>query len=449
MALYDIEDFARDLAFEINLGGDRLDRSDVRAYLCGIPSSDLATLGERILVHSGDFVRSGKYMASDLAFVSRMIPQWLDGVKTAESLGEEAKSSWFKDIDVSRSKGMYFVFDDGRILLCDKATVRAAWGREASKHIIKMMSPKEAALHYADVFVSHYGHNVNGEKRAEFITNCSLPYGSPLCLSGKDGKYDFIVRTSPDEKERIPFEKLYDACPYEVFDLVNHELDERLMREIGEREIKRQDVRDFRLRANALIDRTGERVRGDFLWDQVLVESNDKGEIYVRRSVDDLSEKDALSLYVYVKTPSGSSMSLVSEDYDAGALRRLDDIVCKRLSEIPGNDVLSVDAGRIDFKDGPLVYIPEYDENGPLRMKVESVYEDYEGNTVVHGIVRSSGGEFRTFYPLSILSDKGVQAVREASEAALGILQKKEPRPEIAREQKGTLSVKKTAGNKM
>lgn len=450
--MYNIENMARDLAFEIHLGGDRFGPDDLREWLRGIPEADLKVFRERVLLHAKDFAPEEPMY---LSFAERMAGQWLEGVETAEALGREVKAgqSWFNGILLPDDKGKHFLFDDGSIRDCGSATAEAAWGAEARKHILREMTGRDVAAHYADLLISSYGHDRNGAKLVEFITNCSLPDGHVvgLCRDGKglgfvlDGcVYGADPKEGAVEKQRVAFDKVFAGYPSLVLDAVNYELDERVYKDIREREMKQQDVADFKKKVGELIDRVGERVSTDFLYDQVLLESNAKGDVYVRREVDDLS--DNKRFYIYTKTPNGSTVTHVSEDFNAGTLSRLAAAVDVALEALPEKKDVVLDPERISFGDGPVISVPEFTSAEQLTMKVSSLYKGVDGQLMVEGIVKFGGMEMPSSYYLSMLSDKAVKAVREASDKVLSQIQSHVPRPEIKKAAQAEAAVKGRKG---
>lgn len=425
---YNIENMARDLAFEIHLGGDRFGPDDVREWLEGISESDLKIFRERVLLHARDFAPAEPMYES---FASRMVGEWLSGVRTAEDLGREVKGSWYTGITLSNDKGKHFLFWDGSNHTCNAATVEAAWGRDVRKDIAREISEKDLAEHWCGVLLHNYGHNRNGSVQVDFITHCSLPEGTVCAVRREKDVLLLVMDSDILGASTVPFGQVYDAYPSLLSSAISFELDERIFRDVREAETKRADVADFKKKAGELIDKRGERVSLDFLYDQVLLEFNERGSVYVRRSVDDLSPKESLSFYIYTKTSTGSSVSLVSEDFDAGALSNLTKTVDKALGfSIEGEDV-SFGQDRVTFADGPVVTVPEFGSDTPLRMKVDSLYVGIDGALMVEGTVKGNGREFQSSYYLSFLSDKGVLAVREASDKALGVFQSRQPVPEM------------------
>lgn len=439
---YDIADLARDIAFEICLGGDRFTPEDAQQWLEGIPESDIDTLRHMIYIHSCDFSHPE---AQSPRFVERMTDMWLDGIKTAESLGRTPGKSWFEGIDTSIAFYRYFVFDDGRIQRCNQATVRAAWGREAEKHIVGVMDESAVLKHYAEALLKDYGYNVDGIRKVELSSGVSLPEGRFVSLEKKGDEInvvleplDFVLHS------RVSLQEAYRFYPKTMVDSITHELDERIMNDILQKQVNRDDLKELRRNANLLIDSAGMRVRADYLYDEVLLMSDDKEKFSLRRKVDDLSDKEALDLYVCRSTSLGSTMTLLSEKTEASVVSVLNRKVMDALSGLSAQDEVSVEDGTIRFKDGPFITVPEFGDEYPLTMKVNMLFYDAEGQPSVSGTVRRDGGEFQCEYPLVMLSDKALDKVKTASDRALLVLQSKEPFPEF----KSKLSVEMKSNKK-
>ena len=85
----DLEKFARDLAFEIQLGGDRFDKQDVDALLLGVSSEQLALFREdvkRIAIEDYAPPREVASPEENAAFVEKQLDGWLRDVITKEEI---------------------------------------------------------------------------------------------------------------------------------------------------------------------------------------------------------------------------------------------------------------------------------------------------------------------------------------------------------------------------
>lgn len=149
---YQTDCLARDIAFEICLGGDRLDPVDVQMHLDGISPENLAVLKERVRLHCMDFP-SGHTTFEE--FVSRQIDSWFDGVRVGQ-----AGHLWpGRVLAAFRSdKGKHFLFKDGSVRECPCATVYAAWGRDClDKDIDRELSLRDVLARSIHDLVSAYG----------------------------------------------------------------------------------------------------------------------------------------------------------------------------------------------------------------------------------------------------------------------------------------------------
>lgn len=429
---FNIDNVARDVAFEIHLGGDRFDARDLCEVLRGIPKADLETFRERTLLHARDFVPDEPRFK---AFAERMVNLWLEDVETAEALGRTSKGSWFKDVNLSDDMGKNFAMDDGTIRKCTKTTAEAAWGPYVREHIIGELSDREVVEHNVDALLSSYGYNIDGSRRYDFVTRCSFPDGELTSVHKGSNGYVFHIKGDVLPFEEVWLSTLYEHHPALLVEAVSYELDERVFRDIREAEIRRQDVSDFKLKADRLLDSAGERVCADFLYDQVELSGTEKGRVFVRRAVDDLAEHH--QYYIFTKTPNGSVTARVSEDMDAGVLSRMNALMDERLDALGKEDVQGVSASqdRIDFLDGPVISVPSYsgDSGIAAQMKVRSLYVGFDYELMVDGtMMGSSDTAVQSFY-LSTLSDKSVKAVREASDKALSLFEKRQPAPALQR----------------
>ena len=140
---YDLDSFARDVAMEIQLGGDRFDPSDVGSFLDGIPSDDLVLFKERVLLHSRDFAPCTQ---SFIDFARNSVGVWLSQVRTAEQKGLRPSGSWFDREALRDDKWKYFKFDDGSFRFCNKTDRRWAFPHGEAGHIVAEMTAPEVLL---------------------------------------------------------------------------------------------------------------------------------------------------------------------------------------------------------------------------------------------------------------------------------------------------------------
>lgn len=434
---YDV--IARDLAFEIHLGGDRFDAEDLHEVLRGIPQKDLDTFRSRVLYHAKDFVPDEPRFH---AFAERMVDSWLSGVETAEMLGRKVRESWFRPETLHEDRGKNFLMDDCSVRRCEKATAESAWGPKVREHVLKEMTDREVVEYNADWLLSTYGKERDGVKEYDFISPCFVPEGR-VCSMTKDGD-GFTLRLDSDALGSVSMslKDFYSDWPAMAFGAMAYEVDERVYRDVQEASIRRQDVSDFKAKAGELIDKEGVRVASDFLYDEVELVSNGKGRIVVRRDVDDLSDRHRF--YIFTESPSGvRAVTSVSEDVDAGLLSRVSALMDERLAAL--DPVESMESGmlvsddRVYFSDGPVVSVPLFEDEAalPSRMKVRSIYTGDDGGLMVDGLLVGMEGKGVQVFSLSSMSDKSVKAVREASDSALALFEKREPAVQLGRKADG------------
>lgn len=83
-------DLAHDLAFEIQLGGDRFDKHDLEGFLLGVSAADLEEFRNRVISDAREFVpQDGVSSAEENAlFVKKSVDSWLKDIVTKEKLDE-------------------------------------------------------------------------------------------------------------------------------------------------------------------------------------------------------------------------------------------------------------------------------------------------------------------------------------------------------------------------
>ena len=422
---------ARDLAFEIHLGGDRFDAEDLHEVLRGIPQKDLDVFRSRVLYHAKDFVPDEPRFH---AFAERQVDSWLSGAETAEMLGRKVRESWFRPEDFHEDRGKNFLLDDGSVRRCEKATAESEWGPKVREHILREMTDREVFEHNADWLLSSYGKQRNGVIEYDFVSPCFVPEGRVSSMK-KDG--DAIVLSVVSDALgtiSMPLKDFYSDWPAMAAGALAYEVDERVYRDVQEASIRRQDVLDFKAKAGELIDREGVRVALDFLYDEVELTSSAKGRIAIRRDVDDLS--DHHQFFIFVETPEGRTMTRVSEDADAGLLSRVSALMDERLfASVSVDSALSLHSDRVVFSDGPVVSVPFFadDAASPSRMKVRSIYSDDEGEVIVDGkLVGMEEKGYQSFW-LSSLPDKSVKVLRESLDGSLALFEKREPAAQLGK----------------
>lgn len=155
MKMNDVDRLARDVAFEIILGGDRFDPSDVAQQLDGLSRPELGLFKKRVEYHAVDFAPE-EMRTPD--FVGRMIEAWTKDVRLSDGTGiREAFSAAYN----RQERGLWFRFDDGSVRRCDRAVTDAMWrGGELARMDPKPLSAAEAACIKADALISRYGTEV-------------------------------------------------------------------------------------------------------------------------------------------------------------------------------------------------------------------------------------------------------------------------------------------------
>ena len=147
-----VDMLARDVAFEIVLGGDRFDPGDVSKALDGISEGDMKIFKDRIAYHAVDFAPE-EYRTQD--FLSRMIEAWTGDVR----LGKDQEiHKDFLDAAQTKDRGKWFHFSNGDYRRCDRAVVEAMW-TEKDRMMMdpKPVEPFVVARAKVDSLISKYG----------------------------------------------------------------------------------------------------------------------------------------------------------------------------------------------------------------------------------------------------------------------------------------------------
>lgn len=434
MIQFDMESLARDLAFEIQLGGDRFGPDDLYQMIDGIGADDLETFRSRVMLHAKDF--AGGSLHDNESFVRRQVDMWLADIRTAESLGKKP-TAMYTGIDLADDKGKYFLFWDGSMRKCESATVTAAWGADVKGKIVSSLTPLEVAERYFDML---------DQDEKLFISYSAFPEARIVSI-GRKGDARFF---NLEDGTMMSLVDAMERYPSVVMGLLEAETEERLFRKLMVESQKRQDVLEFRLTCHELIDLAGERVKRDFLYDQVVVRSNELGSVTVCRDVDDLSEPRERRISVLVDNGSIRNLMPVTEDFDAGLLVKLSSAVSFRLNELRNGNGLLFDLGRIDFMDGPVVNMQYVDWDGRCftKMKVDSLQPDETGQVVAVGRCVGSDGNLAgaVSCPLSKISDKGVWKIREATNGVVNFMRGPGENKEVAVKKTERKSSKKGVG---
>lgn len=152
----DFDVMARDVAFEIVLGGDRFEPSDVAEFLRGSSEMELQLFRERIRYHAVDFAPP-EHRTDD--FLSRMIEAWTKDV-VVDSRRKDISSAAREAMDI-QDRDRWFRFSDG-FRKCTKGTVEAMWTMK-DRTMLESEQPvpsNEVLRRRMDSLISRYGHEV-------------------------------------------------------------------------------------------------------------------------------------------------------------------------------------------------------------------------------------------------------------------------------------------------
>lgn len=151
----DMDRLARDIAFEIVLGGDRFDPSDVKEMVGTVSRAERNVFQDRIRYHAVDFAPE-EYRTAE--FLDRNIEVWTGGLKIHD--GVELRQD-FDEMLHRNERGAWFRFSDGSFLRCEKAVSDAMWNsRERFGMDPDPVSPYKVALYKSDALINKYGHQV-------------------------------------------------------------------------------------------------------------------------------------------------------------------------------------------------------------------------------------------------------------------------------------------------
>lgn len=152
----DVDRLARDVAFEIVLGGDRFDPADVAAQLDGISPREMQVFRGRIAYHAEDFAPP-EYRTED--FMNRMTEAWTAGVRL-DGRSDSLRRA-FSETELHSDRGRWFRFRDGSFRKCTKAAVDAMWrGRDLEGLEAGPVTPLDVLRAKADALIAKYGKEV-------------------------------------------------------------------------------------------------------------------------------------------------------------------------------------------------------------------------------------------------------------------------------------------------
>lgn len=159
----DVDRLARDVAFEIVLGGDRFDPADLAEQLSGVSRPEMDIFRNRVRYHSEDFAPP-EYRTKD--FMDRMIDAWTGSIPTE---GTDVRKAFMEAAQV-RDRGSWFRFADGEYRRCDKASADAMWNeRERALLVGGPVDAFEVARSKADRLINEYGREVTLDRRWDSV----------------------------------------------------------------------------------------------------------------------------------------------------------------------------------------------------------------------------------------------------------------------------------------
>ena len=333
-----LDGLARHLAFEIVLGGDRMDAEDIRLALGSVSQNELHLFRERVKYHAFDFAPE-EYRTDD--FLNRMLDDWLRDVSVngGTSVGEAYRKLYER---CDRFKWFRLQNLDGSFeyAQCKKATRDLMWGRRAGGSIIDIR---------VDEFVSE--RPVSALEVARSRADALLDkYGMELHLDG----------------------------PLEVVDISSFGISEE----------------------GALMS--------------------------LRRTVNDLARSSSDRVYFITETaPGGKVTSRVLSDMTDGEINRLIGIFD---TEKSFRDGLSLVVENPIVNQGAIIRLPKdtyvyFNDGSDRGLVAKSVFIAPDGVAMVSGKFMGSLYPEQNL-PLSSLSDKSMQVIREATQSSLKQIEK-------------------------
>ena len=159
----DVDRLARDVAFEIVLGGDRFDPADLAEQLSGVSRPELDIFRNRVRYHAEDFAPP-EYRTAD--FMDRMVDAWTGSIPTE---GTDVRKAFMEAAQV-RDRGSWFKFADGEYRRCDKASSDAMWNEKERALIVSgPVEPFEVVRSKADRLINEYGREVRLDNRWDSV----------------------------------------------------------------------------------------------------------------------------------------------------------------------------------------------------------------------------------------------------------------------------------------
>lgn len=410
-----LDDFARDIAVEIQLGGDRFGPGDVEDILRGIPRRDLQAFRERIEYYAVDYDCGTAFMAGNASFVKEYVDKWLSGVETAEKLGVQPQVR-FSAEGLLRDRGEFFVCPDAGhdVVRCPVATRYLAWQKDGRPREIvdlyRRVTPEQACDLLLDKLFKEFA---PGKDRLD-VLSVDFPMA---------GRAKAFVRRG--DELLVEFVEGV-AAPLSEFCSRDGNLADELIREVEEQRCNEHNLvrshgdllRLVRKRADVLLDSYGTRVRSDFLYDEVdVVDRISTGialpKVTIRRDVNDLSPEFRNHYVVSTVNGVGRMTEFGSLPYEAvrGICARIDnELEFRMTSELLTEGLV--------LENGLMVCLP-FAPSGNATMVVDSVFS-YNGEVLmVSGRPGGRSDAAPKVVRLDELSDSGVSAVRSATDNAI------------------------------
>lgn len=223
MRLYDQDSFARDVAFEVNLGGDRLDSADVSVILSGVSAEQLTAFKRRVYYHSVDFAPVGGY--HDEHFLTRSVDNICSTVKLGEGRGDIPN---FYSMPCDRGK--WFRRDDGRYFKCTKAVRWAMWKPEQLERLgIDPVTIQDVTMKKVSFLLDNYGTDILLDRPARQIELLSYSaetpgYGMVIEQRKDDASAIRVKYLTPHGFSETSFKRLDDEDTEKLFSTLDKEV---------------------------------------------------------------------------------------------------------------------------------------------------------------------------------------------------------------------------------
>lgn len=166
-----LDRIARDIAFEICLGGDRFTPEDISDVLSSyaLSCTEMGLFNVRIRYHAEDFAPK-EYR--DEPFMSNQIGFWIGSIPVKDSFDVRPElAEMFNRCE----RGKWFLFDDGVYRRCDKAVKEAMWPKvDPERFVSGAVSSLVVARAKMDSLINSFGH--------ETVSGCSL-FDAMECVS--------------------------------------------------------------------------------------------------------------------------------------------------------------------------------------------------------------------------------------------------------------------------